>query len=277
MADYQHFMTFNLTDPLTGKTKNIFDDFGGRIINTNEQYYERECMPQVNFITDKNDNRDGEIFINAHYGTRTIDMVCFFDEADGGGDLFELKRWLYKSRDGKRYPQLFEWDGDDEDKYILAHESGGWLSKVYYQKKFYGEIPLKFIAHNSFYSIKNEKNIIFPNMNIGDSKNIRCAGNSESFPLIKITPNGTQSIIQFKWNDLVVTLSNVDKPIYLDCELNKTYEYINGILTPVNGKYSSTKFIKYPYIIADSDVKNSFTILQGSINEFRISARSRIL
>lgn len=57
MGSYQHFTNFNLTDPRTGKTKNLYDDFGGIIINTNETYYERECMPQVNFITDKKDRK----------------------------------------------------------------------------------------------------------------------------------------------------------------------------------------------------------------------------
>jgi phage-related protein len=275
--DYQHYNTFNLTDPITGKTKNIYDDFGGLIINTNETYYERECVPQVNFITDKNDTRDGEIFINAYYGTRVIEMTCFFSEEQGGGDLFELKRWLYKSRDGRRHRQWFEWEGDDENKHILVYESGGFQSKAYYQKKFYGELTFKFIAHNSFYSIKDEKDIVFNNLVTNNITNIRCAGNSESFPLIKITPNGTQSIIQFQWNDLLITLSNVDKPIYLDCELNQTYEYVNGILTPVNTKYSSTKYIDYPYITSDADEKNILKILNGNISEFRISPRSRIL
>jgi phage-related protein len=270
-------MTFNLTDPYTGKTKNIYDDFGGRIINTNETYYERECMPQQNFNTDKNNTRDGEIYISSTYGIRTIDMVCFFTEEDGGGDLFELKRWLYKIRDGKKYQQWFEWDGDDENKQILSLESGAWQSQVYYQKKFYGQIPFKFVCHNPFYSIKNEKDIVFTDLVAGGTKNIRCAGNSESYPLIKITPNGTQPTIQFQWNDLVVTLSNVDKPIYLDCVLHKAYEIINGVVTPCNLKYYAGTLIPYPFIIADSDVKNYVKLISGNISEFRITPRSRIL
>ena len=84
MGDYQHYNSFNLTDPKTGKTKNLTTDFGGIIINTNDEVYERECMPQINFITDKNDMRDGEIFLGATYGTRVIDITCFFED----GDLF---------------------------------------------------------------------------------------------------------------------------------------------------------------------------------------------
>jgi phage-related protein len=206
-------------------------------------------------------------------------MTVFFSEEDGGGDLFELKRWLYKTREGKKYRQWFEWDSDDENKQILVYESGGWKSQVYYQKKFYGQIDFKFIAHYPFYSVKNEKDITFAGTDvaIGHRNNIRCAGNSEPYPLIKITPNGTQSAIKFIWNDLTVTLSNVDKPIYLDCAKKKCYEIINGIVTPSNLKYSSTKFIKYPYITSDPDIKNYIQILAGNVSEFRITPRSRIL
>jgi len=266
-------MSFNLTDPRTGKTKNIFDDFGGRIINTNETTYDRECMPQLNFITDKNDNRDGEIFIGGALGTRVIEMTCFFSEEDGGGDLSELKRWLFKQHNNKKLQQIFEWDGADDNSAILAIESGGWQSKVYYQKKFYGEIPLKFICHSPYYFIKDEKDILFTGLKAGDMRNIRCAGNTESYPLIKIVPNGTQSVIQFNWNGLIVTLNNVDKPIYLDCWLSSCYEYISGIITPTN-KCNTTLYKDFPLV--DADLPNSITVLQGNFDMI-ITLNSRII
>ena len=133
--DYQHFNSFNLTDPKTGKTKNLTDDYGGIIINISDEVYERECMPSIDFITDKNDMLDGELFIKAKYQVREISMTCLFSEENGGADLFELKRWL-----GKKYQQLFEWDNDDEMKGIYTICSGNFKTQAYYGKKFYGKI-----------------------------------------------------------------------------------------------------------------------------------------
>jgi phage-related protein len=264
---------FNLTDPKTGITKNLLDDYGGIIINTNETYYERECMPQLNFITDKNSTRDGELFLKSTYGIRTIEITCLFTEEQGGGDLVELKRWL-----GKKYQQLFQWDGIDDNSGIFVIENGGWQSKAYYQKKFVGEIQLKFIAHDPYYFIKDENDIVFRNLEVGDSKNIRCAGNCDSYPLIKITPNGSQPTIQFQWNDLVVTLNNIyNVPVYLDCKIAKSYHIVAGVTTIVNNKYSSNNYRDYPIIDSNVDIVNNFKILTGSILEFRITPRSKII
>lgn len=270
MPDYQHFLTFNLTDPRTGKTKNCLDDFGGIIINTSDETYDRECMPQQNFITDKNDSRDGEIFIKSTRGVRNIDnLTMLFTESNGGGDLFELKRWL-----GKDYQQWFEWDGDDSESGIWAIEQGGWQSQVYYQKEFYGKIQLKFICHDPYYYKTKEKDIIFTNLVVGDSKNIRCAGNVNSYPLIKITSN--TSTLKFKWNDLIVNLNSLtSNPIYLDCKKCQCYEMVGGIKVLTASKYWANKFIDFPEL--DCELTNSITILEGSVNEFRITPNTRIL
>ena len=269
MSSYQHFTNFNLADPRTGKTKNLYDDFGGIIINTNETYYERECLPQLNFITDKNDTRDGEIFIKANYGVRVIDMEVFFQETLGGDDLFELKRYL-----GKKYQQIFSWDGDDEEKSIMVISSGNFKSQVYYQKEFNGQLSLSFTAHNPYYFINNEKNITFNNLVIGDSKNIRCAGNVDSYPLLKIIPNTTT--VTFNWNGLLVILSNltIGTEYYLDCELCQCYYMSSGIKVLCSDKYKSTKFIDYPSI--DCEMKNTFTVINGSFT-IVINPRTRII
>lgn len=267
--DYQHYNSFNLTDPRTGKTKNLTDDFGGIIINTSDETYERECMPQMSFITDKNDTRDGEIFIKANYGVRVIDMVCFFSEELGGGDLFELKRWL-----GKQYQQIFSWDGDDEEKAIFAILSNKLDSQVYYQKKFYGKLNLTFTCHNPYYFVNKKEDIPFNNMTVGISKNIRCAGNVDSYPLLKITPSTTS--ISFNWNGLIVTLNNLTTgtTYYLDCEKCQCYYMVNNIKTLCSDKFQSTKFIDYPSI--DCNTTNNLVVLNGSFS-ININPRTRII
>lgn len=270
--DYQHFNTFNLYDPITGKTKNSLDDFGGIIINTSDETYDRECMPQINFITDKNDTRDGEIFIRATRGIRNIDnLTMLFSEENGGGDLFELKKWL-----GKTYQQWFTWDGDDEEKGIWVVEEGNWKSQVYYNRKFYGKIQLKFVAHDPYYYKTDEKDVSFTNLTTGYSSNVRCAGNCDSYPIIKITPSTTT--LSFKWNNLNITLSNltIGQTYYLDCELCQCYYISNGIkiLAPY-GTYNSDKYIQYPEILCEGI--NTFTIMNGSASSLNIQLNSRII
>lgn len=268
--DYQHYNTFNLYDPKTGKTKNSLDDYGGIIINTNEEYYERECMPQFNFTTDKNDTRDGEIFIRATRSPRNLDnLEMFFTEENGGGDLDELKKWL-----GKPYQQWFSWDGDDRDVGIWAIIDGGFKSQVYYGKKFFGKIPLKFIAHDPYYYKTRENDIVFPNLPVGSSKNIGYLGNTNGYPVIKIT--ATTTTVKFKWNDLVVNLNSLTtNPIYLDCKKCQCYEMVNGIKVLTSSKYYSTKYIDFPEL--ECDLPNSLNILEGNIVEFRITPNTRFI
>lgn len=270
MIDYQHFTNFSLTDIRTGKTKNLTEDFGGIIINTNETFYERECMPQQNFITDKNNTRDGEIFIKSTYGVRTLDMTCLFSEELGGGDLFELKQCL-----GKKYQQIFEWENESNNLGIYVIENGGWKSQVYYQRQFYGQIELKFIAHNPYYFIKNERDITFSGLNIGDSKNIKCRGNCDSYPLLKITP--TSTLISFKWNDLTVTLSNltIGQTYYLNCELCQCYYFNNNIKVLSGNNYQSNQYIDYPKI--DCEMQNTLNMISGTVSSFVIQLNSRII
>jgi hypothetical protein len=268
--EYKHHNSFNLTDPKTGITKNLTDDFGGIIINTNEEVYERECMPQINFITVKNDFTDGELFVDAHYGIRTIDMTVLFSEELGGGDLFELKRWL-----GKKYQQIFNWDEDLENLGIYAIESGNWQSQVYYTKKFYGKINLKFICHNPYYFKLKDRDITFTNMILNQDYVVKNNGNSNSYPLIKITPSTTTVV--FKWNDLIITLSNltIGNHIYLDCKKCVCYEVINNIKTLATTKFYSNEFYDFPEI--DVDNKNILTVTNGSVAEMIITPNTLVI
>lgn len=268
--EYEHHNSFSLTDPKTRKCMDLNEDFGGVIINTNETTYDRECMPQMNIITDKNDNQDGETFIDAKYGTRIIDMTIFLQ--DEGNDLSRLKMWL-----NKPHQQWFEWEHDwGLGLYVI--ETGGWKSQVFYGKKFNGKIDLKFIAHSPFYTFRKGKEYprIYSNPKINEPNRMGTIANVKSFPIIKITPNGTQATIQFKWNEnLIVTLNNVDKPIYLDTQKETCYEMNGSILIPTPLKFYSDVYYHYPYI--DPDISNYFTILQGDLLEVSIEHRARII
>jgi phage-related protein len=232
-------------------------------MNTNDEFYERECMPQINFTTAKNDFIDGEIFIDAHYGTRLIEVEVFFSEENGGGDLYELKKWL-----GKKYQQLFRWEDDWEDLGIYAIENGNWKSQVYYTKKFYGKLSLKFLCHNPYYFKLKDRNITFTNMIINQEYIVKSKGNCNSYPLIKITPNS--SAVVFSWNDLIISLNNLTtgSPIFLDCKKYICYEVVDNANISALSKFNSNDSYDFPEI--DCEEKNIIKLTSGSISEMII-------
>ena len=156
------------------------------------------CSSDLNSITDKNDDRDGEIFIKANYGTRTIKVTILIEK---NGDLFEFKKWI-----GKKHQQLFEWDGDDEYKAIWVILSDKVESQVYYQDKFYAKFDLTFVAHNPYYFINKKENIIFNDLTEGTKRNIGYQGNCDSYPLLIITP--ITNNIAFTFNELNISLKD---------------------------------------------------------------------
>lgn len=269
MAEYQHFLDFKLTDPLTGNSK-CLSDFGGIIINPDNNAYNKNLLPDPNHITDKDDMRDGEIYLSTTYGTRLIEITCFFSEEMGGGNLFELNKWL-----GKKRQQVFEWVGDDEHKEIDVIYNKGFDVDIFYTEKFYGQIDITFIAHNPYYRIKNEYPYKFSSVQLNTPYYIRPKGNTDSFPLIKITPNGTQSKIKFTWNDLNIELKNVDKEIYIDCESGMCYEIINGKKFMVFTKFKSDEYYSFPEI--NSENMTQFIVTEGNITELLIQPNTRII
>lgn len=269
MANYQHFLDFKLTDPVTGISK-CLSDFGGIIINKDKNAYNKNLLPDPNHITDSDDMRDGEIYLKTTYGTRAIEITCFFSEEMGGGNLFELNKWL-----GKKRQQIFEWVGDDECKQIDVIYNKGFDVDIFYNEKFYGQIDLTFIAHNPYYRIKNEYPIKYTNLVLNKEYFVRPKGNTDSYPLIQITPNGTQNKIKFNWNDVAVELTNVDKPIYIDCEAGMCYEIKDGKKVMAFTKFKSDEYYTFPDIPTDGVSK--FTVLEGKIKEMLIQPNTRII
>lgn len=269
MAKYKHFLDFRLTDPVTGVSK-CLSDFGGIIINKDNNAYNMNLLPDPNHITDNDDMRDGEIYLRTTYGTRAIEVTCFFSEEMGGGNLFELNKWL-----GKKRQQIFEWVGDDERKQIDVVYNKGFDVDIYYNEKFYGEIALTFIAHNPYYRIKNERPVRFTDLVLNQEYSIRPKGNTESYPLIKITPNGVQQKIRFNWNKISIELFNIDKDIYIDCESGMCYEIVNGQKVMAFGKFKSDEYYIFPDLPIDTISR--FTVLEGNIKEFTIQPNTRII
>lgn len=267
MANYQYFYDFKLTDIETGMTKRL-SDFGGVVYNPNGDGNTKNLLPEPNHITDKNDNQDGERYVKTTYGTRLIEVPVVFSEKYGGGNLFELNQWL-----GKKRQQVFQWVGDDENKEIDVIYQKGFDMDILYGGEFYGLVTLTFIAHNPYWRLTNEVPSYYKDLKPNDEFIIKNKGNTDCFPLLEITP--TDKSIKIQWNDLVVSLSDLDKPFYIDCEKERCYEIVNGnnVLNLV--KYKSDDYLTFPYLKAD--VPNKIKILEGNVAQIKMNFNTRII
>jgi hypothetical protein len=262
LSEYQYYNDFRLGD----KT---LSSFNGTIINTDENKKKMNLLPDIENITDKDSSKHGERYIRSRYQPRVIDISVIFNQDT---DLDELRAWL--GYDGL---QKFSW----EDELITEKEIDVIYNKsldmeVYYDKDFWGECELSFIAYYPFWKVKGEKEKIVSNPIINTEYYFKGKGNIVSLPIIKLTPNGTQSTIVFKWNDLTITLQNVDKEIYIDSEDDgQVYEIINGIKVNKILKYYSNSDYDMP--INKPFIKNKFILLSGSISELSVKLNSEIL
>lgn len=260
MAEYVYHEDFRLGD----KTLSYFN---GTIINTEDTKKKYNLLPEIEHITDKDSSNNGERYIRSRYQPRTIPISVIFE---GDVDLEELNAWL-----GVNKQQTFSWcDEQFVDKEIDVIYDKGFDMEVYYGKKFYGEVELSFIAHDPLWRVTNEKDKIITNPAIGNKYYFKNKGNIESLPILKITPNGTQSTIVFTWNDLIITLKNIDKDIYIDSE-GQVYSYVNGVRTSQMDKYFSNEYYDMP--ILQPFIKNTFILNTGSVSQLSVTLNSKIL
>lgn len=260
MSEYQYHEDFQLGS----KT---LSSFNGTIINTTENVKKYNLLPDIEHITDKDSSNHGERYTRSRYQPRVIPISVIFE---GDVDLDELNAWL-----GYNKQQTFSWlDEQFIDKEIDVIYDKGFDMDVYYGKEFYGEVELSFIAHDPLWRVKNEKEKIITNPIINTEYYFKSKGNIDSLPIIRITPNGTQSTIVFKWNDLIVTLQNVISDIYIDSS-GEVYSYVNGVKTPQMLKYFSNDDYEMP--ILKPFIRNTFTLVNGNINQLKVTLNSRIL
>lgn len=267
MADYQYFYGFKLTDKETGITKRL-SDFGGTVYNPNSDGINKNLLPEPNHIVDKNENQDGERYVKTTYGTRIIEIPVVFAEKDGGGNLFELNQWL-----GKKRQQVFEWENDDENKEIDVIYQKGFDMDIMFGGQFYGLITLTFIAHNPYWRLKNEVPSIYKDLKPNDEIKIKNKGNTDCFPLLEITP--IDKSVKIQWNDLIISLSDLDKPFYIDCEKERCYEIIENKQTLNLVKYKSDDYLTFPYL--KCDITNKIKILEGNISQIKMFHNTRII
>lgn len=257
MANPRYFSDFKL-----GNRK--LSDFNGVLYNS-EDGDVAILAPTVTHITEQLANQDGELYIGSKIEARSIDLSVYFE---GNIDIQELTAWICKKE-----PQSFMFVGDNKKIDVVYNSS---LSlKSFYGKLYQGLMDISFIAHDPYFRIAEEPVQTITSPVINKKNTVNHLGNVESYPLIKIKPNGTQTKIKIKLNELIITLQNVNKDIYIDCELEEVYELNLGAKTLAREKYFSTDYYEFPTL--EPFITNGITVLEGQVSEISITPKSRIL
>lgn len=273
MADYQHYTSFILTNLKNGRKYSLADDFNAFIKNTNDSYYERECMPNMEDITDKDSNIDGERYIDAKYSPRELNFTIHFHDYS---DYEEFKKVV----GGKK---LFKFEYEDDwtyDKYLLVKLKGGFSTRTYYNfiedENYDGEIDITFIAYDPYWKIDNERLITFNDLKAGDLKYIKSKGNTDTSPIIYFIPN--TNIVKINWNGITSIMKNllVGREYVIKCESEEFYYIENGNKINCISNYESDDgFWTFPKI--EIDISNNFKIVEGSVRTMKISPNSKII
>lgn len=235
-------------------------DFNAIIMNDNGWKIKNNVS--INKVTEKINNKDGELFLGSDYSPRTITIPVHIHSDI---DLDEFYSWLLNGEQyfefrnsGRKIKAIFD-NQIDIDAYLVNGE-------------LKAELFLDFIAYDPFWRNVNE-NIITPSTTLNTITNIKTSGNVECYPIIKVTPNGTQSKITFKINDDIITLSNVEREITINCESEEVTEVQLGEEINVFGKFYSTDYYEFPSL--KPFVDNKFQITSGNASSVKIITNDR--
>lgn len=256
MSEVRFFTDFKLGD-------RYLSEFNGVIHCTDG--WNSTLAPSLEHVTEKIPSVHGELHLKSMYQPRIIEIPIFIQDDI---DINEFTAWICKNK-----PQKFNYVGDN--KVIDVIYDGLIDIENFYDDGYKGLMNLVFIAHDPFWRLKDESSFIFNEPVINNKIKFLAKCNTESYPVIKITPNGTQSRINFKWNNENIVLQQVDKDIYIDCEEEEVYEIIAGQKKLVMEKFFSNAY--YDMCVFEPFVENTFELISGSIKKIEIKPNWRII
>lgn len=235
-------------------------DFNGIIINDNGWKINNNVT--MNKITDKINMKDGEVFLGNTFSPRTITIpIHIYSDID----LDEFYAWLLSGE------QYFEFKNSNRRiKAIFDNQID--IEAYLVNADFKGILSLDFIAYDPFWKAVNES-IITASTTLNAITTIKPSGNIECYPIIKIVPNGTQSKIIFKVNDDIISLSNVEREITINCETEEITEIQFGEPVDVFGKFYSTDYYEFPSL--KPFVDNKIQITSGSVSSIKVTVNDR--
>ena len=249
--------------------KHKLSDFGGIRYNPNGEISTSET-PSPRHTTLELPGVNGEQYFRTVYDSRLITFPVYIE---GDIDIDRLRAWLCK--DGQQTFCYIGENGELDYKEIDVVFNKGISFLEYWDDTFKGTTELEFIAHNPLWRVRNEENIVITNTILNKENNFKTKTSIKCRPLIKVVPEGTQSIIRFMFNNLIITLKNVNKEIYIDSENGEVYEIDNGIKVNMFSKYFSNGWMELPEI--NPFEYNKLIVIEGTVNRFEITPNSRIL
>lgn len=241
-------------------------DFSGIKYNPNSSGIPYTSMPSPRHNTTTLSNVNGEKYFSTTYDSRTITIPVFiYDDID----IDNFYAWI-----GKDTPQVFSFI--DDFKEIDAILSKGLDISQWYTPSFRGFTEIELICFDPLWRLKKEFPIIYENPVINMIYQFKTVANVKSKPIVKITPNGTQTKIKFKFNDMTITLNNINTEIFIDSYDGEVYKIVNNERVNMFTQYEYISNYEILPVIKPLE-ENEFILLEGSVKKIEIIPNSRIL
>jgi phage-related protein len=262
LSELKYFDDFSLGDIR-------LSSFNGIKYNPDSDGIKYDVMPEPVHTTINLPNVHGKYHYKTVYDTRLITIPVF---VNGSLDIDKFNAWV-----GNCDEQVFYYcnqDGSVDYKEIDVVYNRGIDITSYWSKDYAGFTSLEFIAHSPLWRVRNEDHKIIINPVINKIYPIISKTNIKAKPIIKITPNGNQTI-SFSLNELVITLTNISESIYIDSSNGEVYTINNGIKVNAFSKFYSNGWYELPII--KPFVINQIKVLSGVVSEIDITLNSRMI
>ena len=240
-------------------------DFGGVLHNGGNDYVKLSLLPSMAKDVEETPLVDGNIYYGGRYEPRTIELNILIENPNFNQE--EFINWLKPKK-----AQWFNFIGDNK-KILVVYDDVVDMEIYNYSQS---TITLKLIAHDPYWYLINDVVFQQASPTLNTTYTINNKGNTESYPLIKISCSSTQTI-SFELNGKKYKLTNVINDTYIDCYTCTVYTINNSVKTNrislyecLNGKY------KYEFGYLNFG-KNSIKITGGTVNSLTVECKSRFI
>lgn len=240
-------------------------DFGGKLHNGSNDYMKINLLPSMTKEFEEIPLVDGNIYYGGRYDPRNIELEIIIEDSDFNQEGFI--NWL-KSKTA----QWFNFIGDDKKILVVYDDIVDMQVYNYHQSM----ITLRLIAYDPYWYLIND--VVFTKVSptLNTTYTITNKGNTESYPLIKISCSSTQTIT-FELNGKQYKLTNIINDTYIDCYTCTVYTMNGSVRTNRISLYQCLNG-KYKYEFGNLNFgSNSIKITGGTVNSITVNCNSRFI